>query len=295
MIASAPMWQGFPIALGSLSLLALAACKQPEPPPTTERRPLIVVDEAPFLNEAEDDEAAADIGRRGEVVEQVRELGLLKWEAPMDGKIGKHEGRLIEVRQAPADAIHFGWKADLGPEVEVPTTGWICAALARDPALSAAAKRTSCAGLLRRARLPDGAWLAYQICTTGPCPVAVVRGGHVGAVEVEGMVRARTVRSKDGLLLLAWTRWVRLNGAWSGGSLQPIVLSGPAPTKLAPIVLDEVDARDAGKVVTRGVTVSIEEKDRPSVHLVGARVETALADARQLSSVPFDETLPLGP
>ena len=285
------------IAVGLLSLTALGACDKPAPPAPlmpTERRPLIASAEAPLLNEAEDDEAATDIARAGEVVELVKELGTLKWEAPMGDRTGKRDGRLIELRQAPGDAILFGWKDDLGAEVDVPTTQAICEAIARDPAVPPAAKLPTCAGLLRRVRMPDGAFAAYQVCSVGPSPVAVVRDGRVSTITVEGMNKARMLVTPGGPMLLASTRWARSNGSWTGGTLVPVKLSGPAPVALAAIPVDEVDARDSVKVVARGVRVTIEGTERLSIHLVGARRETALADGRVLASTPIDETIPVG-
>ena len=290
--------RSFTLFASIASIASIVACDKPAPPLATERRPLIASAEAPLLNEAEDDEAATDIGRTGEVVELVKELGTLKWEAPMGDKIGKRDGRLIEVRQAPNDAILFGWKDDLGPEVDVPTTAAICEAIARDPALPPAAKLPTCAGLLRRVRLPDGAFAAYQVCSVGPCPVAVVRGGRVSAITVEGMVKARMLAAQAGPVLLASTRWARSGGAWTGGALVPIKLWGGAPIALPAIPLDEVDARDRVKVVARSVRPILEDQGGPTgrlaVHLVGELRETALADGRELATTPIDVTVPIG-
>jgi hypothetical protein len=286
------MWCRPEIAAGLLSFTSLAACAKPAPPPT-ERRVVIASPEAPFLNELEDDEAAADVGRAGEVVEVVRELATLRWEAAMGDKKARRDGQVVELRQAPGDAILFGFKVDLGAAVDVPTTAWICDAIARDPALPAAAKLPNCPSLLRRVRLPDGALAAFQLCAQGPCPVAVVRGGRVGVIGVDGIVKARTVASKGGLVLLASTRWVRSDGKWTGGNLVPIRLSGATPSALAPIPVDEVDARDAVTVVSRIVHTTIEEGDRPVVHITGDRRELALADARELARAPIDERVPI--
>jgi hypothetical protein len=294
------MFRRLTIAVGLLSCSLLGACDKPAPPPPagppvpTERRPLVASEEAPFLSEAEDDEPAASVARAGEVVEVLRELGNLKWEAGLGDRTGKREGRLVEVRQAPESAILFGWKSDIGPEVDVPTAKGICEAIARDPAVPDAAKRPSCAGLLRRVRLPDGAFAAYHVCTVGPCPVALVRDGQVRTTIVEGMHMARMMASPSGSILLASTRWVRSDGAWTGGSFVPVKLGGPAPVVLAAIPADEVDARDATKVVTRAVKVALEATPPASLHVFGERSETARADGRKLASAPIDERSPVG-
>jgi hypothetical protein len=285
------MWLRRGIAAG---LLLSAACTK-APPAPTERRPLIATAEAPLLKEAEDDEPAADIARAGEVVELVRELYPLRWEAKMGQTTGKRDGLLVQVRQAPGEGIFFGFKSDFGPEADVPLVPWICAAMAADPSLPAAARRPNCNDRLRRFRMQDGAFAVYLICSEGPCPIGIVRDGHVAAIAVEGMVSARTVvEGGGGLGLLASTRWARSDGKWTGGALVPVELSGAAPVALPEIPLDDIDARDPTKVVARVVKTTIDEKEPLAVHIVGARTETTLADNRELSRVPIDERVPLG-
>ncbi len=249
--------------------------------------------EAPLLNELEDDEAAAAMARPGDLLLEGKSIsGMAKpWKASFEGRPYERSGPMSEVRQAPGDAILYGFKVDLGEQVVVPVTTWICARMMKEPGLAVGAAAPGCARLLRRARLKDGTLLAFVPCSSVPCPVALVRSNEVRAIAVEGISGALVVQGEGGPVLLATTRWVRAEGKWTGGALVPIALGSGAPVALTPIVLDEVDARDPAKVVARMVQfeLSFPSPDRTMVHLTGDRRESALPDGRELAKVAVDE------
>jgi hypothetical protein len=288
-------------ALGCAGALSIAlspiGCRHeppPEPPPPTEAVIAVEVAEAPLLNELEDDEPAAQVARAGDLLLEGKSLPAMAapWKALLDGHPAERSGPLVELRQAPMDAQLFGFRSDLGPKIQAPLTSWICASMARAPGLATVATAPECAGLLHRARLPDGALVAFVPCATGPCPIALVRGTRVRAIALDGVTSARVVPTEAGSVLLVTSRWATDEGRRSGGSLTPVTLSGSAPIALAPIALDEVDARDPGRVKARMVQFDLTSPAplRTVVRVHGDLRETALPDGRELTRVAIDET-----
>jgi hypothetical protein len=250
--------------------------------------------DAPFLNELEDDEPPAEVGHAGELADVVKPLPPLKaaWRAPMgDGTTGEREGPMAEVSWTQGGSILYAFAKDLGDVHDVPTAQWICEQFEGNASLPETARRTRCTTLLRRVLLPSGAILAFAPCASGPCPVAVLRDGKVGAVAVDGIVSGRVVPGgKDGIALLS-TRWTRADGKWSGGTLVPVALSGGRPKRLADIPTDEVDARDQLKVSSREVKVQITQPVAGGslVRVSGRRRLVNGQDGRELSTAPIDE------
>ncbi|MFO0758377.1 MAG: hypothetical protein U0359_17935 [Byssovorax sp.] len=111
-------------------------------------------------------------------------------------------------------------------------------------------------------------------------------------VAIDGITTARVVPTEAGPALLAVSRYNREEGRLTGGVLVPIALSGSAPIALAPIPLDEIDARDPAIIKARMVRAELSwpSPGRTVVHLIGDRRETVLADGRELSRAPIDET-----
>ena len=285
--------------LSFLLLIGFVSRASGSPPPRpSQTRPTELVTvvrspEAPLLNELEDDEAAAEIAHTGELLEVVRPLPPMKtkWRARMGDRLGEREGPMAEVRWASGDAIMYAFLVDLGTEIRVAATSWICEQIGRDVSLPEAARRTRCPKLLRRVRLPSGAIVGFEPCATGPCPVVLVRDGKVTALAVDGVVSAAVVPGGDDGVLLLTTRWVRATGNWSGGALVPIAFSAGGMKRLSDIPIDEIDARDAAKVTSREVKVEITSQDggRSLVHVSGRRREVARVDGREISTAPIDE------
>jgi hypothetical protein len=277
----------------------LYGCSRPDAAPTpppkaalaTERVTLIKSPLAPFLNELEDDEGAAEVERPGLALLVVRALPAMKWKAQMGEQIAEREGPMAEVKMAPGDGILYGWRSDLGDEIDMPTTEGICAQVVGNAAIPLAARQPRCKSMLRRFHLPSGTVVAYDPCATGPCTVAVVRNGVVSSIAVEGVTSARIVGGEgDGTLLLT-SRWIRADGAWSGSGFVPVPLGNGPLVALPEIRLDEVDARDPKIASSRAVRVDITAgSDGAVVHLVGNLTVKSRDDGRELSKSSFDET-----
>jgi hypothetical protein len=291
--------RAFPLAAAVFGVL-LYGCSRPEPTPTpapppaalaTEKVTLIKSAEAPFINELEDDEAAAEIGRAGMAMLVLKKLPPMKWKANMGSEPAERGGPMADVKMAPGDGILYGFQSDFGAEIDMPTTEAICAQVLANTALPAAARQPRCKQLLRRIHLPSGAVAAFDPCGTGPCAVAVVRDGVVSSFAVDGLTVARVVPGEGDGTLLITSRWIRADGAWSGSSLVPLSLAGRVPVMLPEIAVDEVDARDAKTVASRAVHVDFTTTGASTVvHLVGDRRVRNRDDARELSSTPVDET-----
>lgn len=285
------MPQLIPSILPLLVLTATSAAAPPAPAPPTVRMLVVRSADAPLLNEVEDDEPAAEVAHRGDLLELIRPLPPMAWKAHVGRVIGERDGAMAEVRRAPGDAILFGFASDLGEEAEVPAGAWVCDAIAADRSLPAAAKQGRCADLLRMTRLDSGAVAAFVPCASGPCPVALVKDGVVEATAVDGIVAGSVVPGgTDGVLLLE-TRWVRENGAWSGSALVPVALSGGRLKRLKEIPVDEVDSRDAVTVTSRDAVYDVTPADgRTRVAVTGKRRTVQRADARELAATSISES-----
>jgi hypothetical protein len=289
--------RAFPLAAAVFGVF-LYGCSRPEPAPAppvaplaTEKVTLIKSAEAPFINELEDDEAAAEIGRAGMALLIMKKLPPMKWKANMGSEPAERGGPMADVKMAPGDGILYGFQSDFGEEIDMPTTEAICAQVVGNTALPAAARQPRCKQLLRRIHLPSGAVAAFDPCATGACAVAVVRNGVVSSFAVEGVTSARVVPGEGDGTLLITSRWIRADGAWSGSRLVPLSLSGSAPALLPEIAIDEVDARDPKTVSSRAVRVDFATSGGGTVvHLIGDRRVKSRDDGRDLSTTPVDET-----
>jgi hypothetical protein len=278
--------EGAAPARATSSASAARAASAPPPAPTIEKLVPVKTAAAPLIPELEDDERASQVPRAGDLLVLGNALPPMKWKADMDGTMTTREGPMAEVRRAPGDALLFGFMSDLGEPVEVPAAGVLCARLqAALPALPPALVE-NCPHVLRRAKTLDGALVAYVNCSVGPCPVGLLRGDHLGAVTVDGVVDARFGSIGGKSLLLASSRWVKDGGTWTGGTIVPILLDGAAPKPLDPIPTDEVDARAPVDVVQRNVRV---EFGSDTVRVVGERRIVDRNTGKDRSKVPIDE------
>jgi hypothetical protein len=279
--------------------VSLFGCSRPDapspapvaPPLATERVTLIKSAEAPFINELEDDEAAAEVERPGVALLIGKLLPPMKWKANMGDVMTEREGPMAEVRMAPGDGIVYGFRSDFGEEIDIPTTDAICAQIVKNDALPLAARQPRCKAMLRRFHLPSGTVVAYDPCATGPCAVAVVRNGVVSSLSFEGVTAARLVAGAGDGTLLVTSRWIRADGAWTGSRFVPVSLAGTTPVVLPEIALDEVDARDPKQVASRSVRVELPSiAGGTVVHLVGDQRVKSRDDGHELSTSKIDET-----
>jgi hypothetical protein len=285
------------LALSCLAGLLGGALSVPaqEPAPATETMIVVRSSEAPFLNEIKPSAHPVEVGYGGDLVHLLRPLPAMKdrWRSELDpgGPSIEREGPMAELRRAPGDAILFAFASDLGDPVEVPSASWICRRVASEPSLPDEARRTRCASMLRRVLLPGGDLVAFEACASGPCPVALWRGGKLVTTSVDGIVSGRVVPGGAGGVLLLTTRWVRAEGSWTGGTLVPLALSGASPRRLRDIPLDEVDARKADTVTARQVSVEVTSTapDRSVVRVLGRRRRVSRQDGREIWAKPVEE------
>jgi hypothetical protein len=302
--AAAASWSRPANLLSAVPLLvltsAVAGCNarpSPAPPPPTESLTVVEASSSPLLNEIEDDEAAAEVAHAGELVFVGRDLRPLSWEARMEDQKAHRDGMLLELRKGAGTNILFGFRNDLGAQVTVPAASWICDAIAGDRAVADGGKLPNCSSALRRARLPEGALAAFIACGQGPCPVAIVREGRVAAATFDDLASIDVRRVGNRMALVATSRWARGGGAWTGGRLLILDVSGAIPALGRDVPADEVDARDPAKVTSRTVSHRIDTSDpqAPVLRVVGERIETRLADGNVVSRTPIDERYPLLP
>lgn len=263
--------------------------------PPIETMVLVRSAEAPLLGELKPKKAATEIGRAGELLILVRPLPAMEtgWKAEMGfrGPVAERSGPMAEVRRASGDGILHAFLSDLGETVEVPTSAWFCEHMASASSAKEAARRARCPTMLRRARLADGAIVAFEPCVFGPCSIALWREDRVSTIEVDGVLSGRILAGGPAGVLLLTTRWNREKGTWTGGTLVPVALSGEALSRLPDIALDEVDAREAAQVSGREVEfeISTPAPGKSLVHVTGRVRVRARADGRELSSTPVDE------
>ncbi len=269
---------------------AHTAAAIPAAPPATERLVRVKSAAAPLLPEIEDDENASQVPHAGDLLYVAKDLPPLRWKGTMDGVTATREGPMVVLKRAEGDAQLFGFKSDLGEEVEVPSSASICARLGAALPDLAATARASCAALLRRVKTSDGAIVAYQNCSSGPCPVGLLRGDKLGAMTVDGVVDTRlaTVAGRD--VLITSTRWVRDEGKWTGGVIVTLTLDRDKPIVAATIPTDEVDARPPVMVIQRNVKVVIGEAD---VRITGDHRTVDRNSGKERDKKPIDERHPL--
>lgn len=198
--------------------------------PPTELVQLVTSERAPLLPEAEDDEAALTALPTGSVLAVGKRVARLRWRGRLDGIDSQRDGDVHEMRRNAGEHA-FGFLADLGPPVKLPTAAWLCAQM-QSPA--------ACPDRLRRIQI-DGALLAYDPCALGACRVALLRGRTVDAITISGLVELRLAMVDGVRVALAQARWVR-GPRWTGATTHVVELA-PRLGRSLQIETEEVDAR----------------------------------------------------
>lgn len=280
-----------PHALALAGALLLAGCNRQPPPPTEKMAP--VLSDGPLITEIAKGKGTPYLMRAHELVQIVKTHPAKEWKAKAAGTEMSREGPVVQVRRAAGDELLFGWKSDLGDEIEVPTASWLCDQLA-NAGLPPSSSPARCGDALRRVKLSDGAIAAFVECATGPCPMALVRGGKLSAIAIEGMTTARPIVVEGKVMLLAESRWSRDNGTWTGGKLVPIAFDGDAPRPLTPIDIDEQDSRNPAKSTSRVVGTKLDATPAGlTAHVTGERTETDATNGNVLGRAAIDETYTL--
>lgn len=240
---------------------------------------------APLLGELEDDDPPEQVIRAGELVKITKEIRLFHWDAKMDGKDEKREGLAVEVKYTEEGGQKIGFKPDFGAEASVPVTGWLCAELAKKGPFDSA----RCPGLLRRARTTDGSLLVYGACSSGTCPVAVVKDDKMSVLPVENLTTGWFFLGKKRSVLLVATRWSKDEGKQSGGSLVPILIENGALSRGEEIPVDAIDSRDPKKALARLVHATVTAE---GIALEGEE-SIKSEDGKSISTKPIKEKRPL--
>ena len=240
---------------------------------------------APLLRKMEPHAAPFEVVHAGEMVEVLREIGPYSWSAKLEGKDAQREGVIVELMYT-GDGVHrYGFKSDLGAEASVPPTSRLC----DDLSAKGPFDRARCPALLRRARTGDGALLVYAACSSGTCPVAIVKDDKMSAIGVENLTSGWFFSGKKRAVLLVATRWVKDNGQQSGGSLVPILVENGALSRGEEIPVDAIDARDPKKSLARLVHATVTPE---GISLEGEE-STKSADGKTLSTKPIHDKRPL--
>ncbi|HEY3444870.1 MAG TPA: hypothetical protein VGK67_00845 [Myxococcales bacterium] len=270
--------------------LAVTGCLRPEAPPT-ERLAPVVTAAAPLLNGIKATKDAGQVAHAGDLVLVGPAWPRLGWTGSAPEPTGPRDSAMAELRLAPGGSIYYGFVSDLGPAVEVPSARWLCEQLAgADGALRS--RLGACAALLRRVRTADGRLVAFVEHPEDAWPIATFGGaGLIARAKADAMTSSRLVATRAGPLLLTTTRWRRAEGTWTGGALAPYLLGAERIVRLATLPLDEVDAREAAKVMNRTVSLS---REGDTVRLSGERIEVDRADGRVLTRAVIQEAYDLG-
>jgi hypothetical protein len=256
-------------------------------PPSDERWTEVKSEKAPLFISAAEDFPPPEVAWRGELLRVGKQIRTRTWNGYLDDEHAERDGQLFAVRRATGGTESFAFESDLGGEVPVSTTSALCEALAKRGPFDLEACKTN----LRRARAADGAVVSYVPCASGACPVAIERGGKLGAIPLFGLSSAQFLWGKKRSVLVAQMRTVKDSGKRSGGSVAILALDGDEPKSLGEFPTDEVDARDPSRVLSKVVTVKV---TRAELKLTGkSQVQTA--DGKVTDEKSIDETHPLPP
>ncbi len=279
-------------AVASFSL----GCRKPEekPPapqsPPTEQLTIVKSPSSPCLNGMRPAKDPVAVLRQGDLVEFISEKkGHLSWKEKIDGVDATRDSDMVLIRRSPGNEQLYAFTQDFGETFDVPAASFICEGIEK-----AGIRMTfaSCRENLQRHRSSSGRIAAFVMCVDGPCPVAVVDDGKVNVITVESMNSLRPLVVGGQTIFLATHRFRRDDGKWTGGSLVPIDVSGPAPVARPEIQIDDVDARDP--TIIRARSGQFEVKGN-SVRVFGDRAETERDTGTDKSRVPFEETHSLIP
>lgn len=276
------------LALAAAAAAATLSCEKPPPPPPPPHETCLLVtnDAAPLIRKMAADATPQEIVYRGELLKRVGDLQPLRWSGTIDGAKAERDGLLLEIKYVDDGNHRYAFKPDLAAEISVPVTTWLCEAIAAQGAFEMA----RCPAELRRAKTIGGALLVYVPCTSGRCPVGLLRDGKMAVLGVENLIAARFFFGTKRSMLLASVRWSKDDGRQSGGAFAPLLLDGPAPVRKDDIPADRVDARDPAKVTDRLVQFQITPTQ---ITLTGEETIKSAADGTTFSTKPIDEKHPL--
>lgn len=252
--------------------------------PPTERWTEVVTESAPLLVNPAEEFPPPQILHRGELLRVGASKQVASWKGMVEDVEVTRDGMVFQVQRTKDGTASFAFQSDLGGEVTISATSWICAELAKQPLLNTA----NCSASLQRARTADGAIVSYLPCGTGVCPIALERDGKLASIGVEGLTSAHFVSGKKKSALVIETRFVKENGERTGSTVEIVSLDA-APARAGAFPADEVDARNPDHVVSKTIKVSV---TRAEVRLTG-KVEEHGPGGTITSTRTIDEKHPL--
>lgn len=284
-LAASAIGCGHGDAPGSGATTTTATATVPAPP--TEKWTEVTSEAAPLLVSMTEEFPPPEIVRRGELLRVGASQGVSAWKGLVDDVEVARDGTVFGVQRAKDGTLKYGFQADLGGEITITATTWICDRIARQPGITF----TSCAANLRRARTADGAIVSYTPCGIGVCPVTLERDGKLGILGIDGLSSAHFHTGKKKSVLVVETRSVKEGGKVTGGAVEILTLDGAEPVRAAKFDGDAIDARDADHVVSRIVKVTVTHTE---LRLDGKAEEHGPA-GKLLHSSAIDETHALPP
>lgn len=274
-------------ASGASSSAGAGDGKAEAPAPPTERWTEVKSEAAPLLITMTEELPPPEIVRRGELLRVGEGRRVSTWKGLIDDVQETRDGMVFGVQRSKDGTMTYAFQSDLGGEVAVSATTWLCAELAKRKDLTL----TACASNMRRARAADGAIVSYLACGSGLCPVTVERGGKLGVAGIEGLNNAFFFTGKKKSVLVVGTRFVKDEGKVTGGAVEIVTLDGPEPIRSAKFDGDGVDARDADHVTSKVVQIAV---TRAELRLTG-NVEVHGPGGKLEQTRPIDEKHPLPP
>ena len=272
----------------ALACLALAAtamgCRRTPPPPAIAVESALVVrsELAPALPEAEDDEPASMILRRGEVLLPGRHFPHIKWSGDVLGARVERDAEMIEAQLSPRGMYVYVFTTDVA-EQSVPRTSHFCASAPKDAPFP-----LPCAEVLRRYVFAPDEAIAFHPCSAGPCPIAHAKGASVTWSQIEGLSELYPTMLGARHVLIATTHWHR-SLAETGRNVVVLAIA-PGLPKLGELLLDEVDSRTEA-VVSRSGAVTV-RGDALALH--GTRREVDKTSGKERKTEAIDEVWSLG-
>lgn len=274
------------IAIGCGQSGGSGASGSPPPAPPTEKWTEVTSDGAPWLTNPSEPFPPPQILRRGELLRVGASAQVATWKGLVDDVEVTRDGMVFKSQRSKDGGVAYAFQSDLGGEVTVSATSWLCGELAKQPLLNTA----SCASTLRRAKTVDGAVVSHMECGYGVCPVALEKDGKLASIGVDGLTAAHFLNGKKKSLFVVEARKVKDEGKASSSSIEVITLDG-APVRAATYPGDDIDSHDPDHVISKVVTLTF---TRTALHLKGKREEYG-PGGKVLATQPIDETHALPP
>lgn len=281
----------------SLLGIAVGAIACSDPPPPTDTLVMVTSPMAPALpgySQPKKTSNATPILHEGDLVwSDNAEVGRVEWAGPMEGVASTRNGAYTQGYRSKGDARVFLFTADLKPGILAPSATWFCSHF--EPKIAPDAKDAPtalpCESIVRRIHVDDDRTVAFapaQGMTGNTTPIALAEKEKLFQRPIEGVSEVRVTKHGATAFLIVETRWVKPpNG--SGGRALVLALSHTLET-VAEVTMDEVDASDTERVVSRIGDLRVEDG---RIRFTGAR-RVVSKDGAELENKPFDDVASFG-